>query len=1093
MKRKILFGILALMLGIQVIPLNADTSSIIKEEFGAGSGELSHTGDEWLQRTFYSNYSKMFYSFFGGLMPGWGNDQLFYSFSPDGFTWPQSDRALQPLTAPGIGFTTDGVNEKINFYMTPDGKHIYYVYETRIDDDELSWGKMSINITTGRLVNNVSSIAIMNGQYGGGGAPGAAWGSKSPKSDYSIVVDDLNYVYIGMTTHQNPNLESYMVIKSSAPDLFIFENFGDAWAIKTERIANGGSNPGDDEWSGILFPMRDNGFIEDIGLVYTFGLGGGVQEQHASMYYDNSTGDWIDFTGGIFNDQEGGDWRTRQWDLGWSSDLAVIFKQDESKNIPDRIEVDALFLNFSTRTWGDRTDITGEELGDAGSVDFRPQVSVREGTNAVNFAWSLQGNDTIWERRMYPNGTLEDIRIFQIWFQGNMPGDRFFNDPNANGPSPISWFVFSSLVEQHPGKVGDFVLFNYTMFLEEDGEEEEWEPIYTHISTTLFNPDGSEVTDNWLFEGEVYDLVSVVNNLTSFDVQAYDTVHNITFRFNNATEQRWIEISPADQFTAGLIWSNFTRDGEQTTIRWRFILDRSIVDSVNQTWRFFMENSFYGEGIWGSPGIVTNIYNLGGFTYYTFTGDGTRVTGGQPFELQATDGTAGSSARAEQYYRKLQSVHFLLEIDMDNEWEGNAFDIDPGVGYVDIGIDYRQNGSWTEWSRVRIYVQSANVGHHDAGNDHNWIEWSIDWYNFLPGPNTSQNIRSDLITSNHWGYENENLSPDFHNRTSSQLWIDLWFDRTNASTTIGGQVNSMFHGMREHGSAWWFGYGVFQPMIADYGNAMFLDDLYDYTGNVTGSINYDLMRFYIEVAKLPDADGDDETWTIRAIENLNRKQADDRMQGVEIPSFEPTLVLDMPMFQSNNPLIRAIDGLSRSIWLGALGFIKILWGAMDTIFEWAGFGAGFFSTLSRFVIETIPSLVLVIMQDLTVLVISFVDIIESVFNLLVIVVPTYVIGLGWLAETLIDYWRAFNDIFSGGIVDWNIIEDLNLGEWVSFGVTMLPFYEIWTIIWSKDVSGKLKERLEFYSALFGGLLSFLRGMVIFMGELVQSIRSFLPI
>ena len=64
---------------------------------------------------------------------------------------------------------------------------------------------------------------------------------------------------------------------------------------------------------------------------------------------------------------------------------------------------------------------------------------------------------------------------------------------------------------------------------------------------------------------------------------------------------------------------------------------------------------------------------------------------------------------------------------------------------------------------------------------------------------------------------------------------------------------------------------------------------------------------------------------------------------------------------------------------------------------------------------------------------------------------------------------------------------------MSFGVTMLPFYEIWTIIWSKDVSGKLKERFEFYSALFGGLLNFLRGMVIFMAELVQAIRSFLPI
>jgi len=302
----------------------------------------------------------------------------------------------------------------------------------------------------------------------------------------------------------------------------------------------------------------------------------------------------------------------------------------------------------------------------------------------------------------------------------------------------------------------------------------------------------------------------------------------------------------------------------------------------------------------------------------------------------------------------------------------------------------------------------------------------------------------------------------------------------------------MYHGMREHGSAWWFGYGTFQPMISDYGNSMFLDDLYDYTGNVTGSMNYDLMRFYIEVGKVADADGDDETWTIRAIENLNRKQADDRMQGVEIPAFEPTLVLDMPMFQSNNPLIRAVDGLSRSIWLGALGFIKILWGAMDSIFEWAGFGPGFFSLLTAYMME-IPDLVVAIMENLGVLMISLVDIIESVFGVLVLILPAYVGSFGLLATSIIRYWNFFMDLMGGGLVDFSILQDIAIQDWVNFGLWMLPFYEIWGIIWAKDVTGRLKDRIEFYSMMFNGLLNFIKGMVNLMGTLVQAIRSFLPI
>ncbi len=622
MKRKILFGILALMLFIQVIPVEG--YSIIKEEFGYGHGHLMHTGQEYYQRIFYSNYTKHFYSIFAAIPPGATSYNVKYSYSPDGINWAHSDRSLRPLSFPG-SLNADGVNDKIEFYMTPDGKHIYYVHEDEYSSTSLRWGKVSLNKTTSQLMNNVSSTVIMDGTYGGAST---LFGSKIIEDSYSIVVDEDSYVFIGFEMFLNPDQYFYFVIKSNSPDHFNFEDFGDHWMMEQEL---GGGLP-NDKWHGRIFPVHGE---EDIAWVGSYYSNAGTHEHHTSIWYDQSADDWKPIGGGIFNDNEGGDWRDEQWDLGWSSDLAVIFKQDESKGTPDRIEIDAVFLNEETMTWENRTDISFEELGDGGSVRFFPLVSVREGTNAVNFAWGISGNDTIWERRMFPNGTLEDIRIVETGLQENIPASKIFNDPNANGPSPISWFVDGGTIEKY-WFTGDFILFNYTLFLEADGTEEEWEPIYTHISTTLYNPDGTEVTDNWLFEGEVYDLVSVVNNVTSFDVQTYDTVHNITFRFNNATEQRWIEVTPKDQFTAGLVWSNFTRDGTQTTIRWRFILDRSIVDSVNQTWRFFIENSFYGLGMWGSPGIVTNIYNLEGFTYSTFTGDGTRVTGGQPFELQAT-------------------------------------------------------------------------------------------------------------------------------------------------------------------------------------------------------------------------------------------------------------------------------------------------------------------------------------------------------------------------------------------------------------------------------------------------------------------------
>ena len=84
MKRKILIGILALMLFIQIIPVEA--YSIIKEESGSGWSDLYQAGNEYYQRIFYSNYTKHFYSIYSWLGPGWANQQIGYSYSADGIT-----------------------------------------------------------------------------------------------------------------------------------------------------------------------------------------------------------------------------------------------------------------------------------------------------------------------------------------------------------------------------------------------------------------------------------------------------------------------------------------------------------------------------------------------------------------------------------------------------------------------------------------------------------------------------------------------------------------------------------------------------------------------------------------------------------------------------------------------------------------------------------------------------------------------------------------------------------------------------------------------------------------------------------------------
>ena len=1072
MKKKILVLFLALMLFPWVIVQGEEL--VFDAEYGF---DIGISDPPWSTVTFYSNYTKLFYVFFNYNRPIVGYT-AFYCTSADGINWSNATRLFYPDSPNAWGFDVG----RWDFYLEPNGRYLHGAfiapgYVVKYFKRELfkngTWGVLDGGLDVPQLILSESL-----GVYG------------TPYRYLDLYLDNESYPFITFSSEKEGVNTGFLI----AGDYPIPDNgtwgHGDYTLTEAQTVFG---NRWDNDWKCTVTANGDGrtetGFGRGVHWMITH-EGSFLSEQEVSAsgknYYNGSG--WHIEGGGASAlwDHEGGGWADECWDITAIGNITLYVKQTEHHGDPDRIRL-SYGTRIGTGPWETvARGVSSYYLGDEGSVEISPKVGIDYNRNVV-IVWTIHepDNNTVWYRKgqIHFNGTITWQTDETEWEDWQQTGPWVFDSMSSGMAEPLPFNVPLSL--SYEDTTSDWIFHDY-LFTQDNGD-------------LIFPASMLNVTlgtgDNWLFEGEVYTLRAYVENATSFYVNTTDSRHDIRFNWDNQTEQMWISVDPADQFTIGLAHSEFERFGEITRLLWRFILDRSIIDCVNESWAYYIENEDMDYEVYGDLGFETNIYNLGGLTYYTFTGDGGRTPGGHPFEIFATNGSDGSSARAEQIYRKLQGVHFLIEIDMDNEWEAGpgAFDIDPGVGWVEIGIDYRLNATWVEGFSVRLYVQDADVGHHDAGNDHNWIEWSVDWYNYDPDEGTKQNFRSGLIYSNHWGYDNENLDPDYHNRTSSQLWVDLWFDRTNASTTVSGQINAMYHGMREHGSSWWFGYGEFQPMISDYGNAMMLDDLYDEGGNVTDSMKFDLMRVFVEVGKVANpADGDDETWTIRAIENMNRKQADDRMRGIEQPAFEETLVLDMPMFQSMNPLIRAVDGISRAVWLGALGFIKILWGAMDTIFEWAGFGEGFFSVLTSFVME-IPNLVIVIMENLGVLLMSFVDIIESIFNLLIVVLPSYVLGLGWLAQSLIDYWTIIIDLFQGGIVDFNIVEDLDLNAWINFGITMLPFWEIWNIVWAKDVSGKLRDRIGFYSGLFNGILNFIKGLVTFLGNMVQAIRSFLPV
>ena len=623
-------------------------------------------------------------------------------------------------------------------------------------------------------------------------------------------------------------------------------------------------------------------------------------------------------------------------------------------------------------------------------------------------------------------------------------------------------------------------------------------PTLQFIDATLYTMVGNErvLNDGWLFMGEIYQLESTIANMTYYYLELDDGENTLKFYYNNDTKS--LNMTESEQFLGGLIDSSIETVNEtleQYLCTWTFILNRNIVDTQNISISYYGYNALERHEISDVAITGLHIYNLGGLTYYEFVGDGGRTAQGSPFELYATNGSLSSSAKAEQIFRKLQSVHFLMELDMSNEWEdGNGiFDIDAGVGYVDIGFDYRLDGSWIEGFRISLYVQDADVGHHNLGTDNDWIKWSADFYNYDPYYGAVINLKSQLIYSNHWGYDGENLDPDHHiNRTSTQLWIDLWFDRTNASTTIATQINSYYHGMKEHGSAWWFGYGKFQPMISDYDNAKFLDDLYDEDGEISNCQKIELVKFWIKVGKVDIPDGNDEKWIIRGIEDMNREQAIDRMMGIDEPTFVQTKVLDMPQTGFINALKTAINNLSVTIWLGALQFIKILMSSIGYLMNAIGLGVWWESF--SIMLGNIATASLSFMDDLTIALLNSALLIEQITRLITNGVTRYVYVITAFITSIIAWYGYIIQMFSGGgIFNINIWTSLNLEDIFILLMHLSPVWWINRLNESDHFIETLQGDLRFIIMLVTGLFNFLTSVIIVTMTLINILLGMLPI
>ena len=344
-------------------------------------------------------------------------------------------------------------------------------------------------------------------------------------------------------------------------------------------------------------------------------------------------------------------------------------------------------------------------------------------------------------------------------------------------------------------------------------------------------------------------------------------------------------------------------------------------------------NDAQNNTITGDTGISFKIYNLGGFGLYEKDGNSSRtgrVKGGDQFEIYNL-GWSGDDINATALFRRLQHIHTTFSFWRESDYAGGYYvNYNSDDDRIYFGLEYYENETWNNVLEVRITMEESGlVGRGGGSADSSYNIFNVTWWN------RGVMEKQDIITVYNHGYSFQGDEPN--NMTYNRFWLDLWFNKLNSSTVVGGRVAPYYNGMWEwSGNPFWFGYGDFQPYFANGSStvSMYYTQLKDVDGDIRSCYGLEMMSFYAGIYKNDDFLS--HAWQLQDYQLFDTKLAEDRMQGIDTPVFVEPEDISMPKGGGFlQPLVNAIQGIGGMITNAMFGFIKMMIGAMDTILvEW---------------------------------------------------------------------------------------------------------------------------------------------------------------
>lgn len=578
-----------------------------------------------------------------------------------------------------------------------------------------------------------------------------------------------------------------------------------------------------------------------------------------------------------------------------------------------------------------------------------------------------------------------------------------------------------------------------------------------------------EGTGSWVFSEESYYTFQA----KYWDGNGYDDLDTMKIKFTDGntwviavydrSANTWSLESGSNiaRITSGTV----TILGQKTLqVTFPIYFENTILDALDVDIYMYCIDTTNREDGWDlMQSDYFNIYNLGGHSTLTSSGNAGRLAGGDVFDFYGYNSESQQNwVESTVRFRNLQHVKLLPEITATIG--GAAFRIDYYIDYC------TEEDDWILGWGLSI----TNYGYY-IGSVRSAV-WIVEAF----GPLDTFIDITDYVYTFHSGVNDQD-------NTTSRFWIDLWFNRINASSTVGARMNAYYFPMKDSSNQWlrWLTGNNWGIDDAKRKQFMFSANLLDSNGEVIHASEIKMVRIK---SKLVIAQSSATQYvTVKDYDVFDLTFGSDPMEGIQTPAFDETKVPVMPqggfLGWLGSIFAGFINWLRDDIVFGGLNLWQHFINFVDTIFGFFGYPKAFSNFLD--ILDDFWTWMAVSLGYIA----SF---LTSIFTFLSAVMAKFLNTV----STIVTNWvkiiqGVFDMLDTGKGYATGIWDQLQLGTWV---IIIAIFYPIYLLgVWETQGIDAVINQLRFMMDLAAWLIRIFITVIQMAIRLIQAIIESIPV